>query len=62
MRRYLWAVWLCQWYPNVTLKVQNKTKILVSIKERPMANPYDNFISDSMTFHLEECVPTVYPY
>ena len=49
MRRYLRAPWLCQWYPNVTLKVQNKTKILVSKKEKPdpifyhlnMYNKYD---------------------
>ena len=41
MRRYLGATWLCQYYLNVTLKVHNKTKILVSKKERPIANPYD---------------------
>ena len=40
MRQYLEATWLCQCYPNVTLKVHNKTKILVS-KKRPIANPYD---------------------
>ena len=34
MRRYLGAPWLFQWYPNVTLKVHNKNKILVSKKER----------------------------
>ena len=63
MRRYLGATWLCQCYLNVTLKVHNKTKILVSKKERPIANPYDNFISvHSMTFDLEECVQTVHRY
>ena len=41
MRRYLGATWLFQYYLNVTLKVHNKTKILVSKKERPIANPYD---------------------
>ena len=41
MRQYLGATWLCQCYLNVTLKVHNKTKILVSKKERPIANPYD---------------------
>ena len=63
MRRYLGATWLCQCYPNVTLK-HNKTKILVSKKERPIANPYyDNFISvHSITFDLEECIQTVYLY
>ena len=39
MRGYLGATWLCQCYLNVTLKVHNKNKILVSKKERPMANP-----------------------
>ena len=66
MRRNLRAPWLCQWYPNVNLKVQNKTKILVSKKERPMANSYDimiNFISVyPVTFDLEESVQTVYRY
>ena len=41
MGRYLGALWLFQWYPNDTLKVHNKTKILVSKKERPMTNPYE---------------------
>ena len=40
MRWYLGATRLCQCYLNVTLKVHNKTKILVSEKERPIANPY----------------------
>ena len=41
MRWYLGPTWLCQCYLNVTLKVHNKTKILVSKKERPIANPID---------------------
>ena len=61
MRRYLWALWLFQWCPNVTLKVHNKNKILVSEKERPIHITYDNFISVyPVTFDLEECVQTVY--
>ena len=51
--------------PMVTLIVHNKPKFLVSKNKGlwPINMTYDNFICVySMTFDLEECVQTAYPY
>ena len=39
-----WYLGYVNGIPMVTLKVHNQTKILVSKKERPIANPYDMII------------------